>query len=508
MTLYERIVEHAGRMPARAALIGADQSVSYERLVASIDAAVAWLRARDIRVLAIDMANSPAWAVLDIAAMQANVCLVPLPPFFSASQVRHVLELSGAQAIISDAPARLRECCRGRLATAQETLNIAGTDLVCLQTEPGSGKPAATVPPGVHKVTFTSGTTGTPKGVMLAWPQMRKVVESLADATDMTADDRHLALMPLAVLLENIGGVYVPLWAGASSILLPGEQVGLSGSSGLDARTMTAALVANAASTVIFTPQTLQGLVETREWDTRGALALRFAAVGGAPVSPRLLQRAQECGLPVYEGYGLSECCSVVCLNTPAHNRPGSVGRPLPHVGIRIGRDGEVLIEGMPFAGYLGGLHAQPAGSVAHAATVWRSGDIGELDVDGYLQLTGRRRNVFITAFGRNVAPEWVESELTVEPEIAQAAVIGEARPFNIALLVPAGEVCHEAIQSAVARANQNLPDYARVSRWVVVDPFTPANGLLTGTGRIRRDKLLEQHRDTIESLFVEAQTS
>lgn len=508
MTLSERIAGHARRFPQRIALIGADERLSYGALHTLIDVVSEWLLKAGYDVLAVDMANGPAWAVLDIAAMQAGICLVPLAPFFSESQLRHVLAISGAQAVVTDAADSLRKRCRGSLADDENVLAIGAAELSCIATMRDGVSGERPALQGVHKVTFTSGTTGNPKGVMLTWAQMRQVVESLAEATEVSTSDRHLALMPLAVLLENIGGVYVPLWAGATSILLPGHQVGLSGSSGLDGSAMTAALIEQRATTVIFTPQTLQGVVETVERNPAGEPGLRFAAVGGAPVSPRLLERAARCGMPVYEGYGLSEYCSVVCLNTRTRNKPGTVGRPLAHVRLRVDRDAEVVVEGVEFAGYLDSSDSRGRSATTPAARAWPTGDLGEIDADGYLQLKGRRRNVFITAFGRNVAPEWVERELALEPEIAQAAVFGEAQPFNVALLVPSGNIPAAQLQAAVARANQNLPDYARVSRWIAVSPFTPANGLLTGTGRIRRDRLAELYRDDIESFFVEAQSS
>lgn len=181
--------------------------------------------------------------------------------------------------------------------------------------------------------------------------------------------------------------------------------------------------------------------------------------------------------------------------------RPGSVGRPLPHVRLTISKDGEVLIAGQPFAGYLG---EQPT-----AEECWPTGDLGELDGDGFLYLRGRRRNIFISAFGRNIAPEWVERELTLEPEIAQAAVFGEARPFSVAVIVPHTDISLPQIEAALQRVNRSLPDYARVSRWIMADaPFSTSNRLLTGTGRIRRDAILEQYKQTIDSIYCENQTA
>ncbi len=500
MTLLDRVTRHAERFPGHTALVWPGGRLDYAELRLEIQAAMRVLRELGAGVLAIDLENGPAWVAVDIAAMQMGICLVPLPPFFSSGQLLHVLRSTGAQAVISDDPTRLRQRVRELLSKAETQCRIAGQPLSRIETRVPLGSVPRRIPVAVHKVTFTSGTTGEPKGVMLSWEQMGPVVQGLVDAVGMTANDRHLALMPLAVLLENIGGVYVPLWAGATVILLPTHARETSGSSGPDGASMAQALVESQASTVIFTPQMLQVVVEAL--DTGSARPrLRFAAVGGAPVSPRLLQRAGATGLPVFEGYGLSECCSVVCLNTTAHNRPGSAGRPLPHVGLRITDDGEVVVAGQPFMGYLG--------EDWRGGSEWHTGDLGELDAEGYLYLRGRRRNVFITANGRNVAPEWVERELTLEPAIAQAAVFGEARAYNTAVIVISRGAAVPDIEAALARVNRILPDYARVLRWVAADrPFSVADGLLTGTGRIRRDAVQRRYGRVIESIYSEAQIS
>jgi long-subunit acyl-CoA synthetase (AMP-forming) len=501
MSLTDRLAMHALRRPEHPALAWPEGQMGYRALLQQVEAAAALLRQTGVGVLALDVENAPAWVVLDIAAMQLGVCLIPLPPFFSPGQLHHVLRRSATQAVLTDDPQRLRERLGEHLVDAESSLQVADRALTWIDTRESVEAGKHSVPEGVNKITFTSGTTGEPKGVMLSWAQIRPVVESLEGATAMGPGDRHLTLMPLAVLLENIAGVYAPLWAGASVMLLPMAKVGLSGSSGLNGETMALALSESRATTAIFTPQTLQGGIDALDSSPAIPLALRFAAVGGAPVSPRLLQRAAELGLPVFEGYGLSECASVVCLNTPAHHRPGSVGRPLPHLQLTLSDDGEVLVHGQPFVGYLG---EDPP-----ASGRWPTGDLGELDDDGFLYLHGRRRNMFITAFGRNVAPEWVERELMLEPAILQAAVFGEARPYNVAVVVPGPGATPSDIEVAFARTNRTLPDYARVSRWLPADaPFAPANGLLTGTGRIRRTALLERYGQAIELLYCEARTS
>ena len=271
----------------------------------------------------------------------------------------------------------------------------------------------------------------------------------------------------------------------------------MQGASGVDINMMIAALERYAATRAILLPQLLQTLVETFESGVAISPRLRFLAVGGAPVPMRLLQRAAALGLPLFQGYGLSECCSVVALNNGSENRRGSVGRLLPHVTLRIADDGEILVKGALFNGYLG--------APAHPdAEWWATGDEGYLDDDGYLFVTGRKKNIFITAFGRNVAPEWVEQELVLSPAIAQAFVYGEARPWNIAVLVThADEV---AVQAAIHEANNRLPDYAQIREWIRADaPFTVVNDQLTATGRLRHQQLLQNYGVRIEQRYTES---
>ena len=180
-----------------------------------------------------------------------------------------------------------------------------------------------------------------------------------------------------------------------------------------------------------------------------------------------------------------------------AANRSGSVGRALPHVDVAL-EDGEIVVRGEVMLGYAGRAEAPPR--------EWRTGDVGYRDADGYLHVTGRRRNVLINAFGRNVSPEWVESELGAGGAIAQSLVFGEARPWLGAVVVPAADASDGAVAAAVAAANGRLPDYARVARWFRADsPFTFAGGELTANGRPVRDVVLARYGAQIESLYSES---
>jgi long-subunit acyl-CoA synthetase (AMP-forming) len=210
-----------------------------------------------------------------------------------------------------------------------------------------------------------------------------------------------------------------------------------------------------------------------------------------------LLERADAVGLPVYEGYGLSECGSVLCLNTPAARRAGSVGRPLPHARLHVDADGQIRVQAPAFAGYLGAT-APAGGDLA-------TGDLGRIDADGFVYVEGRAKNVLITSLGRNVSPEWVEGELQASPAVAQAYVAGDGRPSLAALIVARdASVTDAAIASAVGKANAGLPDYARVRHYTVLrEPFSRANGLLTGNGRPRRERIHARYAALIDQLYT-----
>ena len=162
---------------------------------------------------------------------------------------------------------------------------------------------------------------------------------------------------------------------------------------------------------------------------------------------------------------------------------------------IRFGEDGEIIIAGATHQGYLG--MPQQEHQVVY------SGDLGFIDEDGFLYITSRKKNIFITSFGRNVAPEWVERELVLSPYIEQAMVYGEAKPFNVAVIVPAANVTHTDIQEAINNVNRELPDYARIRDWcLAAEPFSIGNNEFTATGRLRRAEIYMHYHDAIESFY------
>lgn len=495
------ILAQSEQHPDSLALVGAEQAFTYRDLAAALDQVSAQLDTTPRQTIGLALDNSPLWAILDLAGLHVGAAIVPLPFFFSVEQIGHSIRDAGINCIFTDQAQQYQKLLVAAGVEIDTVLThkvpaLNGQTFSEIRLRNITAKP---LPTGTTKITYTSGTTGHPKGVCLSADALQQVAASLLTATRGTTADRHVSILPLATLLENLAGVYVPLMAGATCHLLPLATVGLSGSSGLDVKRMLGALIQCRATTTILTPQLLHALVAAITAGHPAPGQLRFVAIGGAPVATRLLQQAQTLGLPVFEGYGLSECASVVALNTESERCVGSVGKPLPHARLKFATDGEILVAGATLLGY--------TGNAPVSDEFWPTGDIGYLDEQGFLHLTGRKKNIFITSFGRNVSPEWVERELTLHPAIAQAAVFGEARPWNVAVIVPRGNAPEtiSAVNQAIAEANSVLPDYARVKYWLPAQtPFLPQNGQLTANGRLKREAIWALYQTGIEQLYKE----
>lgn len=438
--LFESIKKHD---PDKIALRDDICALSYGDLEREIQTRIDALYG--VSVLAIALDNSVDWILWDLAALNADIPCVPVPPFFTKEQVFHLLHSAGVSHLLSS-----------------EGLCNSGT------------RRDGVLPMGTAKVTFTSGTTGTPKGVCLPKSAMDNVANSIVDVLGDEFVGTHACVLPLAVLLENVAGVYAGLMAGCT--------INLSGlkAFGQNYENVHEVLKNTEASSAILVPEILRTLMA--QVSVYGPLShLQFIAVGGSKVDLALVLQARAMGLPVYEGYGLSECASVVSLNTPRNDKPGSVGKLLPHVKARI-IDGEIQIKEPGFLGYIGET----------ASHLFNTGDLGQLDDDGFLSVTGRKKNVLITSYGRNVSPEWVEAVLLAQPEVVQAIIYGDAQAALSAFVVPVSPDAD--IDAAIQAANNTLPDYAQVKDFQIVSPFTVQNGMLTGTGRPRRDQILTHY--------------
>jgi long-chain acyl-CoA synthetase len=483
------LTERVANRPDGIVLEGAVESLTASELLAAIQLFAASLQESGVQRLGLLAENSPAWVIVDLACQLAGICLIPLPQFFSDTQLVNSIESAGIDALLTDDA----DCLR-RIVPCRAAAFKCGDAYRMTLLAVDSPRRVA-LPDGTTKITFTSGSTGAPRGVCLDTAQQSRVAQALNAAIGINAP-RHLCLLPLSTLLENIGGVYVPLLADGTVIVPPGADVGLAGSTSLDIRKMLLALGRLQPTSIILLPQMLVALVTSIENGWTPPASLEFIAVGGGKVSPNLIRLARGAGLPVYEGYGLSETASVACLNRPDSDLPGSVGQPLQHVGVRI-RDDEIVVTGNSFLGYLDDPDSWYLDLVA-------TGDLGYVDEQGFVFISGRKKNVLISSFGRNINPEWVESQLLSHPILSQCFVFGDAQPCCVALLAPTDPACpDQEIQEWLDSVNSSLPDYARVRAWHRLGAaLTAREGFITDNGRPRRTRIAQRHAQTIESLY------
>ncbi len=489
--ILDALFRHAQCNAEKIAVQGDETSLSWQDLEKASGKLGALLEG--VCCLGLFLENSPAWVVADIAALRQGVICVPVPGFFSNRQKQHVLKDTGMDVLLCDDENLLALLDD---SWSVEPVAVAGQALLLARR---SGKPVP-IHPGTAKITFTSGTTGMPKGVCLGLEAMEQVAQSLSELSDASSRDRVLALLPLGILLENIGSIYVPILSGACMLLPSSQSLGRMGSGSMDARKLGACLRRLEPSALIVPPQLLKllmGLAATGQLPK----SFRFLAVGGAMLAETQLEKAQELGLPVYQGYGLSETASVVAMNIPGNSRPGSVGKVLPHNELCISPQGEILVRGNLFQGYLHQKGWNPQ-------DFFPTGDLGYLDEQGFLYVTGRRKNLIITAYGRNVSAEWPEAELLAEPELIQAVVFGDARPWLSAVLVPAPGVARSNLHQALVRVNQRLPDYARIVDYLIAEePFSLSNDMVTANGRPRRENIYNYYRHQLNALYKREQS-
>jgi len=457
------LARYADRRGDAPALDDGAQALSYGRLLRRVGAVAEVARALPA-VVGLLAPHGVDWAAAELGLEAAGRTLVPLPDFFSDAQLRHVLSDAGLSAAMVAPGAELRAASLG---------------LSPVSIPRGEGRFEAPPSGDAARIVYTSGSTGAPKGVRLGARQLERQCAALAAVAAASPDDLHLSALPYALLLESLCGLHVPLLAGASVRIVQGLVS--APPAGVPALLAGAAAAARPTTSVL-TPQLLAAWVAALDSGRFAAPAsLRFLAVGGAPTPEPLLARARALGLPAFQGYGLTECSSVVAVNRPGAERAGTCGRPLSGAAVEIASDGEIVVRGPTvMEGYLRGGAAEG---------VWRTGDLGALDADGYLVVRGRKDSLIVRPSGRNVSPEWIETMLSADPRIARCALAQDVEGALFVAIEPAAAGVEARIDLDALLAD--APAYARPERvfWLEAGGFA-ARGLLTANGRPRRAAL------------------
>jgi long-chain acyl-CoA synthetase len=582
-TLTDAVFDNAGRVPDKVIIrhkVGSDfQGITAKEFADRVEQVAAGLVTRGVGPgdrVAVMSRTRYEWTVIDYAAMAAGAVTVPIYDTSSADQVEWIMRDAEVMlAVVESARhAKIVEQARSGAPTLAHLLVIDEGALDALAAE-GSG-----APPGelarrrrdVHAdslatIIYTSGTTGRPKGCELTHRALLFDADvSVAALPELfSADACALLFLPLAhvyarvLAVCNIQGAFDLAYAPDTTTLLADlpavrptfllavprvfEKV--------HAGAKRKAHAAGTAKGKIFDAAEATAIAHSRSLDRGGpGLGLRlrhalfdrlvyrklraalggrarFAASGGAPLGERLGHFFRGVGFTVLEGYGLTETSAVATVNRSATARIGTVGKPLPGVTVRIADDGEVLVRGpLLFRGYRDNETATK--DALDAEGFLHTGDVGSLDDDGYLRITGRKKEILVTAGGKNVAPAPLEHIVKAHPLVSQAMLVGDRRPFVAALVTidpdafgawkadrgkpaAAGVADLRAdpdlradVQTAVDAANRTVSKPESIRAFAVLaDDFTVEGGELTPSLKIKRNVVAERHADVIDEIYA-----
>jgi long-chain acyl-CoA synthetase len=507
------------------------------------------------------------WTLTDYALATIGAAVLPVYPTSSPAEIEYILRDSGTKVLISEDAEQLEKTSAfeqalpalervigidvagpaGLLADVEAAGKVYGEE----QPDALSQAAAKVGPEDVLTFLYTSGTTGNPKGCILSQRNYASMVDSVSRVENLFRDDDTVLLfLPLA---HNF----------ARLVQFMGAAVGFTLAFCADVRHVSAALqevrptlfpsvprVYEKVHTAVKAAAAEGGAAKRRlaDWafavghrKARGnkgltlalqaALAdrlvlgkvrsrmggrLRYAVSGGAPLAPEIAEFFGACGVVILEGYGMTECTTAATMNRPGGHKFGTVGPALPGIELRIDPDGEILIRGENvFSGY----HANPD-ATAEILTEdgWlRSGDIGVIDEHGHLRITDRKKDILVTAGGKNVSPQVIENALKVSPYISQALVVGDNRPYIAALITvdrdevkalgaPDSPEVLAAVEQHVAAVNADLGRVEQVKRFTILPrDFSAEEGEITPTLKLKRRICVDHFSDEIENLYSES---
>jgi long-chain acyl-CoA synthetase len=525
--------------------------------------------------------NRPEWAIADLAVMAAGGITVPAYTTNTTADHRYLLEHSGARVAVVSTSALAKRLVPAiveagtidlvigiePLPDADQLQATVLTWAEALALGERQGDPAPDPASMLSRddtacFIYTSGTGGNPKGVMLS---QGNLLANIAGACTVFAKlglarEIFLSFLPLSHAYEHTVGQFLP-------IAVRGEIYYAEGTESLTSNLLEVRPTVMACVPRLYEvmrqrilnalsrrgglgPKLFAKAVElgSRKVEQPGSLSLverlfdrvldrvvreqvknrfggRIKALvsGGAPLNYDVGLFFAALGLPVFQGYGLTECSPIISVNLPDQVRLHTVGPPIPGLDVKIADDGEILVRG---ASVMQGYWRDEAATAKALQDGWlHTGDVGLVDDAGYIQITDRKRDLIVLSGGDNCAPQRVEGILSLEPEVAQVMVYGDRRPHLVALIVPDAEFTRSyarrhglspklaslvdddgfqrAVGEAVTRANRSLSVIERVRRFrLMAEPFTVENGLMTPTLKLKRQQICRLHQDLIDELY------
>ncbi len=540
--------------------------------------------------LAILADNRPEWPLLDLACLYLGGVDVPLYLTSPPDDLAYILNDAGAsvlavagddqrkkiEQIASDVPdlTQVIQLDSESVPGSGQLAHLPALSLreLLVQGEKTGGATQPISHPDLATIIYTSGTTGRPKGVMLTHANMLANAEDATTILPITEADQTISFLPLSHGFERTAGLYTILRAGAS-IAYGGGTVTLTKDLGEVRPTLFCCVprvlelvyrrVLSEKESAPFAKQKIlswaldvgkaAGRVRTSDSTGEAGLPLalslkhrladtlvfqklrqvlggrtRFLVSGGAPLNAEVARFFYGAGMPVYEGYGLTEAGPVVACNIPGKNRVGTVGPALPQVTVQIAADGEICVRG---PNIMQGYYNKPdeTAQVIDAQGWLHTGDIGEIDAQGFLTITDRKKDLIITSEGENIAPQPIEGLFRQDPLIEEACLIGDKRPYLTVLLVPNrafvemtadknglnGDwqtilhhpTIHALFRQCFDAVNTTLPLYARVRKFALLpEPFSQERNELTPTLKVKRRTVLQTRRAEIDDMYPDQQ--
>jgi len=499
--------------------------------------------------------NSVDWAIMDFAILAVGAVTVPAYPSYGPADIRHVLRDSGSDFCLLESPAELaRLGSRGGWGVAAEHvfLREAGADLRPWSALAELGRGVADVDldrrvaqirrQDMATLVYTSGTTGEPKGVVLSHGNiLSDIAGFLPCVPSLESGQRVLSFLPLSHVFERVVDHFGPYLLGLEvaygerpdtvlrdlrrarphlliavprvfQLLYHRLQREIEGRPGLLATLLRRELDFRAGDPPTWRNRLASRLVASRLRRQLGG-RLQFFVSGGAPLPQEISRFFLGLGLPILEGYGMTEATAVIAANPLTAIRPGSVGKILPKLQCRIAPDGEILVQG---PAVMERYWNNERASREVLADGWlHTGDSGFLDADGYLTIVDRKKDLIVNAAGENISPQKIETRLTMHPLIGQAVVFGDRLPYLVALIYANPEYAQKllggsygrdalvkATHTAIQEALDGLPSYEQVRRFSLLEqPLGQETGELTPTFKVKRRVVRERYAKILEGL-------